>query len=187
MTDWTAIVPLKAVGRKTRLAPGVAALDRDRLAEAMLERVLTALRASRGVGRIVVLSPDRPAAADIGWAPDHGRGLNAELQAADPGGALLVIHADLPLVTAEDVDALLAAAQAGGGAIAPDRHGLGTNALALADGFRLRLAFGVGSFAAHRAQAPDALTAVTRPGLALDVDTMDDLDAAVRGGFALPA
>lgn len=113
-----------------------------------------------------------------GWEPDRGTGLNAELdrvRAARGAASLLVIHADLPRLSGEDVRALLAAAEMHGAAIAPDRAGVGTNAIALARGVPLPFAFGADSFARHEAALPGA-AAVRRDGLARDVDTPEDLD-----------
>ena len=78
----------------------------------------------------------------------------------------------------------LAAAAPGSVAIAPDRHGLGTNALSLplpaAAGFLF--AFGDDSFARHRAEAERlglAVEAVHNLRLERDVDLAEDLpDAA---------
>ena len=73
-------------------------------------------------------------------------GLNTELQALEIAGQRLVIHADLPFVTANDVEALVVAVR-GAGALAPDRHGVEVNALDvdtaedLAEAFRLEFNF----------------------------------------------
>ena len=183
MSLWTAIVPFKTAGqRKTRLAPALSPPERDRLAQALFEHMIGVLGASPAVGRIGVLSESRPARADLDWLPDGGLGLNGELQAVAVSGPRLVIHADLPLVTPDDVEALLAAAQ-GGAAIAPDRHGTGVNALALDAGVSLEFRFGPGSLARHQEQAGGGLAVVARQGLALDIDTPDDLAEAVRLGF----
>ena len=183
MSLWTAIVPLKTAGRrKTRLAAALSPLERDRLTQVLFDRLIGVLEACPAICRISILSEARLGRADLGWLPDRGRGLNAELQAVEIAGPRLIIHADLPLVTPDDVEALVAAAR-GGGAIAPDRHGTGVNALALDTGVSIDFRFGPGSFARHREQA--ALTIVARPGLALDIDTPDDLTQAVRLGFRL--
>jgi 2-phospho-L-lactate guanylyltransferase len=188
---WTAIVPFKTAGqRKTRLAPALSPPERDRLALALFDHVLGVLEACAAISRVSVLSEARPetrpenrhARLDLDWLPDRGLGLNAELQAVAIAGPRLIIHADLPLVTPDDVAALVAAAS-GGGAIAPDRHGTGVNALALDAGVSMEFRFGPGSFARHQEQG--RLTVVARPGLALDVDTPDDLAEALRLGFRL--
>ena len=72
---------------------------------------------------------------------------------------------------------MLADAGLGGCAIAPDRHGIGTNAIALAPGHIFRFAFGAASLGAHRAQGSHVL--VDREGLMFDLDTPGDL-AALR-------
>jgi len=119
------------------------------------------------------------------WIADEGRGLNAELESARTrftGSGVLVLHADLPLLELIDIDVLIGAAEARGIAIAPDRHGSGTNALALLPHAQIAFRFGPDSFWLHREQAPDAMI-VERQGLRLDLDTPDDLAAAEAAGF----
>jgi 2-phospho-L-lactate guanylyltransferase len=89
---------------------------------------------------------------------------------------LLVIHGDLPLLSAPDISALLDAAESSGAAIAPDRHGQGTNALALwMRPPAYTFAYGPNSFALHQQRLGDTLAVVQRKGLACDVDTPNDL------------
>lgn len=184
--SWTAIVPLKAAAdRKTRLA---GALDGDvhaALTVDMAAHVIATLAVVAAITSIRVLSPVPEALPGTVWERDLGQGLNAELDrvcAAHEGQSLLILHADLPLLRAEDVVALLAAAETAGAAIAPDRHGKGTNALALLRAAPIGFAFGADSYARHLQRLPGAMT-VSRDGLAIDIDTADDI--AVAGG-ALP-
>jgi len=183
--QWTAIVPMKqGQARKSRLAPHLSPAQRIRLNEQMTAHVLDQLARVSAISRIVALSPAPPAQAGIGWARDQGRGINVELAALRQGvSPLLVIHGDLPLLQAADVEALLAAAETHDLAIAPDRHGLGTNALALGDDRAFRFAFGEGSARAHQADAGRAAVSVTRLGLSHDVDTVEDLQIAMTHGF----
>jgi 2-phospho-L-lactate guanylyltransferase len=106
-----------------------------------------------------------------------GQGEAERLGAA---GALVLV-ADLPRIGPEDLRALAAAAPAGrGAALAPSRDGTGTNALLVCPPAGLEPALGPGSLARHLAgaQATGLQTAlVPRPGLALDVDTPEDLAA----------
>src|SRR3546814_3537191 len=83
--------------------------------------------------RIIVLAEEAPADWDGDWMADVGRGLNPELEQARKlvAGDLIVLHADLPLLTPGDVTALIEAASESGLAIAPDRHRTGTHGLAL--------------------------------------------------------
>ncbi len=180
---WTALVPLKPAGaRKTRLSGMLSGDRRDALAERLLGHVAGVLRASPAIARIVLLAPQPVAGWTDDWIADEGRGLNVELTAARAKlGAvpLMVLHADLPLLTMADV-AALGDAGASGCAIAADRHGSGTNAIALMPERIFHFAFGADSLAAHRAQGGVLLT--ERAGLALDIDTPEDL--ALAAGLA---
>jgi 2-phospho-L-lactate guanylyltransferase len=139
--------------------------------------------------------PNRARRADLVAEPAGRPGLNAALEharavvrdGAEPG-RLLVVHADLPLLTAADVAAVLA--EPVDVVIATDRHGTGTNLLVVPSsagrgGFAFR--FGAGSRAAHEREASAAgltCAVVDRPGTALDLDTLadwDDLPPLVRG------
>ena len=97
------------------------------------------------------------------------------------GGAngLLTVLPDLPLLSGDDVRALLAAATCEGAVIAPDRHGLGTNALLLAPPDAIPPSFGIDSAPRHRlalALADIPVTDIQRPGTHLDLDTPADLE-----------
>jgi len=131
----------------------------------------------RAVDALYLLAPAAVPAWPTRWLPDGGRGLNSELATARATlgkRPFVIIHADLPRLTTEDVAYLLAAAEANGAAFAPDRHGRGTNAVALADVDPFRFAFGPHSLIAHKQQRPDAAI-VERDGLGFDVDTPLDL------------
>lgn len=172
---WTALLPLKpSAERKTRLAARLSPAQRVTLTETLLARALAALRACPKISDIRLLTAS-PKSWPTSCILDHGRGLNAELQAVRQGrgGNILVVFPDLPFVTADDISALLAAARSAP-VIAPDRHGTGTNAIALPDDVPFTFAFGEDSFSAHAAQG----NFLTRPGLAFDIDTPEDFDAS---------
>lgn len=185
---WTALLPYKPQGeRKTRLSSRLSVEERAKLADALFAHVVGVLKQSPHVATTVILSRERPTGWQGDWIEDHGRGLNPELEAARAtlGAApLLILHTDLPLLAKGDVAALITAAQETGCAIAPDRHGTGTNALALADGRAFSFRFGAGSFRLHRTQGGNSVAVVTRPSLGLDVDMPVDLDEAIAQGFA---
>ena len=186
MTGWTAIIPLN-LGRdcKTRLAGRLSRPARDALVDTMARHVVEQVRAAHGITELIILSPERPMIEGVRWRRDEGCGLNAELAATQKTERVLFIHADLPLLDARDIQALLDDADSAGAAIAPDRACTGTNALALRQiehGFVPQ--FGKGSFTRHCALLPGAAV-VRRPGLALDIDTPDDFDFAASVG-ALP-
>ncbi|QDW61217.1 2-phospho-L-lactate guanylyltransferase [Oerskovia sp. KBS0722] len=145
-----------------------------------------------GPGRLqIVLQPaSRPG---LNAALDVGREIVASL-AADPGtsaeGAtgrpvrLLVAHADLPALTTEDIEVLVAADAPV--VVATDRARSGTNLLVLDADAPFTFRFGVGSLAAHLAEADRRgvrAAVVQRTGTAVDLDTLDDwseLPADVR-------
>lgn len=182
---WTAIVPIKPPGtRKTRLGTiGPDALLA--LTERMLAHVLAVLSKHPDIARVMVLSQTAPPRAQ--WVEDCGRGLNAELQAARTAlnCNLLVLHADLPQVSDADISSLLAIAEGSGAAIAVDRHGTGTNAVAIRLGVPFTFRFGPGSCELHAAQLGGQSDIVHRPGLSHDIDTPEDLQT-FGGGPARP-
>jgi 2-phospho-L-lactate guanylyltransferase len=163
----------------------------------LLERALSAVIAAAPAGAVVVASD--PPAVEVAkrWGletlPDGGAGPNVALSAAarvlaDRGAAFLaVVAADLPLVDAAAVHGLLRKARRDRLAIAPDRLGVGTNALAYAAA-DFPLCFGPGSFARHSAAARALgweVAVFHTPGLAVDLDSGDDLDLVA--GFAPPS
>ena len=187
MNGWTAILPLKlSEDRKSRLAPVLSLGERRDLGDRMALHVITQLRAIAAIDTILMLSPHPVTGLPVQHVLDQGRGLNAELDAvaACIAGPLLVIHGDLPLVSADEISDLIAAAENTGCAIAPDRHGLGTNALALtALPPAFTFAFGPDSFALHQLRLGVTLAVLQRDGLACDVDTQDDLAQAMTQNF----
>jgi 2-phospho-L-lactate/phosphoenolpyruvate guanylyltransferase len=181
------LVPVKALAdAKGRLAPFLSAIERRLLALAMFEDVVATLQAVPGLERPAVVSPDREVwrrAEAIGCraVPETGGGgLNAALLAAAEGlrgrDGVLVVAADLPLASPGALARVLAAAGPAPVVVVPSRDGAGTNVLAWRDAASFRPAFGPGSAARHLA-APGAVR-LDEPGLALDVDTAEDLRAA---------
>lgn len=184
---WTAVLPLRQGPQpKSRLSSRLSPAQRVALSTSMAGIVLRVLHDCPSLDRVILLSPDAPSEGLAGeWLRDEGAGLNQELDALRArlgNSAMLVIHGDLPLVTVADIAALVSGAERHGHALAPDRHGAGTNAVAIGGGRPFTFAFGEGSLHRHLACAPKAMQ-VRRPGLAIDVDTPDDLDAAIAAGF----
>ncbi len=186
LAKWQALVPIKqGTDGKSRLAGVLDCRARAALIRRMAQHVLAVLGQCEAIERITILSPHRPDGWLGDWRRDGGRGLNPELAAwrQGLGGApALVFHADLPLAKPEDVGALLAMADKRRVAMATDRAGLGTNALAIADGAPFEFCFGPMSRMLHTAQFPD-MPVVRRAGLTIDIDTPDDLRFAETCGF----
>jgi 2-phospho-L-lactate guanylyltransferase len=199
------LVPVKALAEaKGRLAPSLAPLQRRLLAIAMFEDVVAALRAVPGLEAPVVVSPDRevwrraeaigcrvveepPAGGSGGLKERSDRppvdqgsgGLNAALALAAAGlagaGGLLVVAADLPLASAAGFGRVLEAAEAAPVVVVPSHDGDGTNVLAWREPGSFAPRFGPDSAARHLS-VPGAVRVDDR-GLALDVDTVEDLRA----------
>jgi 2-phospho-L-lactate guanylyltransferase len=176
-----AIVPVKGLdGAKSRLSAVLTPPERRQLVLEMLERVLDACRAAEVIERTLLVTPEPELApADVDVLVDEGRGHAAALAAAlaDPRAqcGALVVMADCPLVRAESLDALAAAARPV--ALAPAGDG-GVNALAARGPLGFDPAFGHPDGAAltiARARAAGIEPAVVAdPLLALDVDCPED-------------
>lgn len=189
-----AVVPVKDLrGTKSRLAPILDPCARAGLTLYMMRRVVKRLFEAevdevRVVDEVCVVSPDPivlEEAKELGATPllQRSEGLNPALEegreAALERGAssLLILPADLPLVEAEDVLALLESAKGSSVAIVPDGAGTGTNALLLSPPDALPFLFGSGSFEKHveAAQERNLDTKVCEiPRLAFDLDTAED-------------
>jgi 2-phospho-L-lactate guanylyltransferase len=186
VSTWV-LVPVKSRSSgKQRLASVLPEPQRTALIGAMLEHVLAVVRTAPLAG-VLLVSPDHePPPPAVRVLHDDGVGLNAALELAVHElrvlGATraLIVFADLPFLTCEDLVALERATESSGVALAPDHTGTGTNALGLALPSAFRLQFGPDSCARHQREAerighPAAL--VLRPGLAFDVDEPADLEA----------
>ncbi|HTV79596.1 MAG TPA: 2-phospho-L-lactate guanylyltransferase [Steroidobacteraceae bacterium] len=182
-----ALIAIKARARcKSRLAEVLAPAARLELVRGMLDAVLCAARAARTLRQIVVVSPERDSVpADIPVLADAGIGLNESLSAAQRVlhqfgcHELVVLPADLPEVTAMDIDALVRAGRSGGFAIATDAAGVGTNALYLNSPRPFRFRFGLDSRRLHLEQARGLGLdphVVPCAGLEFDVDSPEDLE-----------
>jgi 2-phospho-L-lactate/phosphoenolpyruvate guanylyltransferase len=187
VTDWRVLVPIKQGNDgKSRLGSMMGEGARVGLAERMAAHVLEVLQSCFKSEQVTIMSPHRPEGWNGGWLRDQGRGLNPELtdwRKAQGEAAILIIHADLPLLSAEDVGELIKAAQ-GGAAIATDRAGEGTNAVAISDGREFTFRFGAGSRTLHCRQYPD-MPVLEREGLMSDLDTPDDARFVSARGFAV--
>ena len=170
---------------KTRLAEALAPQERVQFVRSMLAAVLAAADGARTVCQIIVVSPERDCVpAEIPVLADTGECLNSALTQAHRVlrkfgcRELLILPADLPNITAAEIDALVRAGRRGGFAIAPDAAGVGTNALCLVSAHSFRFQFGLDSQRLHleEAQRTGLNAQVVRlPGLEFDVDSPRDL------------
>lgn len=175
------LVPVKAFSdAKARLAAVLGDAERERLARWTATRVL----AAAGELPTYVACDDEQVAT---WAGEHGAailwhpgvGLNAAVNnsVADLREAgvtdVIVAHGDLPRA-----HSLASLTEPGTLTLVPDRHGDGTNVIALPTDLQFRFAYGPGSFQRHldAAIAAGHSVRVRRdPLLAADIDTPADL------------
>jgi 2-phospho-L-lactate guanylyltransferase len=192
MTLW-AIVPVKPLRRgKSRLAGTLTEDERTELNQHLLERTIKVLSALKELDQILVVSRD-PHALTIARnqgaktvQEDGQPHLNTALKRATVMAqvhstrGVLVLPADLPLLTPDDVRALIdRAVKPPVVVIAPDRHGKGTNALLMVPAGQIEYDFGEGSFQRHceRAKKSGArLEIVELHSLGLDLDLPEDLE-----------
>jgi len=192
-----AVIPVKeAQGAKQRLAPVLSAPLRQALALAMLEDVLEAVAGVKGLGGAILVTVDPQAEilarrygmttlAD-GAHDGHTGAVNAGARhlVAQGHGTLLTLPGDLPLVTAAEIETLIAAhGHAPSFTIAPAHDDLGSNAILMSPPQAVPLRFGEDSFfphlAAARAQGIEPCV-VRLAGIAFDIDNPQDLHHFAR-------
>lgn len=192
MTLW-AIVPVKPLRwGKSRLAAVLSQEERKDLNSHLLVNTLETLNLIPEIEHVLVISRD-PAALSLARA--HGARTVQENGAPELNVALaratvvaknystrgvLVVPADLPLITPEDVSAMLALAKDPPVVVVvPDRHRKGTNALLICPVGLIEYDFGPNSFHQHCESALRAearLEVCDLPSLALDMDLPEDLE-----------
>ncbi len=190
MNLWV-VVPVKPFDQaKSRLADVLPPAARARLMRDLLAGVLAQVRASELPVSVLVISRDasvRAYAAELGayTLTETGDDLNAALEQARRwvmqrgGDALLILPADLPLLTVEDILHLYDLGLAGAEVAAAASHDGGTNALWLHPPDGIDFAFGPDSFRRHIEQAAAAgrrWAAYRSETLDWDVDVPADLD-----------
>jgi 2-phospho-L-lactate/phosphoenolpyruvate guanylyltransferase len=192
MTLW-AIVPVKPLRRgKSRLAGALSEDERTELNRTLLQHTLQTLSDLKELEEVLVVSRD-PQALTIARhngartvQEDGQPGLNTALKRATivaqvyATRGVLVLPADLPLISREDILTLIErAGEPPAVVIAPDRHERGTNALLISPAGLIEYDFGENSFQRHCRRAKEAgarLEIVNLPSLALDLDLPEDLE-----------
>ena len=184
----TVLIPVNRLDRaKGRLAELLTLEERAELVRRSLATVLGAVE--RAGLEAVVLTSDEGVSSAV---PEGVRaldedeaieGLSAQLERAAERLAvheLLILHADLPLATAEALRQLVAQAPAAPSVTLVRPTDGGTNAMLLRPPGRFALAYGKGSGDLHEAGAREAGLAVRRveaPELSLDLDRPTDVRA----------
>ena len=193
---WTVVIPVKVLAlAKSRLS-GFADSDREAMALAMAIDTVSAAVACPAVADVIVVSDD-PAvrteaeAAGASVIADHPRaGLNQALVAGArhaasrwPGRGLAALTADLPALSAGQLDAALTAAAAETKAFVADAEGSGTTLYTARPGAAFRPLFGPRSRMRHSQAGAIELDLPGIEGLKRDVDTPTDLREAEQIGL----
>jgi 2-phospho-L-lactate guanylyltransferase len=191
---WHVVVPVKAWdAAKTRL--DLPPPQREALAKSMAQDTLENLAACPLVTQISVVTttpdmvdaPELRPAGQVLVQPEHISNLDqalswaiGELAINGPSDlATAVIVADLPALTASDLQQVLRTASRHRVSMVVDHHGTGTTLLAATDPLLLAPAFGTASAARHQIRAVTVLgTDQCGPAVRCDVDTLDDLTSA---------
>lgn len=191
-----AIVPLNVLKKsKARLSRHLNAVQREQLTVAMLKDVLSALRETRRVHSVLVVTADKTAreitknfGATFLWEGKR-RGLNKGVSLAlkkvqsEGAKAVLVLHCDLPFLKSREIDKFLNQAEGHAIAITPSKDGSGTNALFLKPPQAIRPVFGKNSFRRHLALAKKRglpYKVMRFRGMSFDIDNPRDLAQLMR-------
>jgi 2-phospho-L-lactate guanylyltransferase len=196
MALW-AIVPVKPLRRgKSRLAGVLTPEERNDLNRRLLTHTLETLNAIPEIEQVLVISRDQAA---LSLAREHGARTVLENGAPELNVALarativvknyatrglLIVPADLPLISPEDINAMLEiAVDPPVVVLAPDHRRQGTNALLVCPVGLIEYDFGPGSFQRHCERALQAgarLEILELPSLALDMDMPEDLEMVIE-------
>jgi 2-phospho-L-lactate/phosphoenolpyruvate guanylyltransferase len=185
---------------KTRLAPVLPPEERRALAEAMFRDVLGAALEANAADQVAVVTSDAGllamarAAGAFPIDEEFPRGLNVAVALgtsqliARGARTICTVLSDIPLTTAEDIDAVFAAMPAGRGAVlVPSRDFSGTNIICRSPADAVPTRFGRMSLVRHlddcrTANVPARVLRLAGP--ALDLDVIADLAEFERAGSA---
>lgn len=199
MSGLWAALPVKAVeNAKQRLAPALSPDERQALFKLMVEHALETLAAVDRLDGILVVSSD-PFAISLARRhnarvlPDptnaghtEASTLGAKTLAAEGATGMIQIPGDLPALMPDDINAVLDVhGEAPAITLAPSSDELGSNAVACSPPDLLPLRFGDNSFFPHIERARSLgvePTIVRRDGIALDIDTVDDIKDFLETG-----
>lgn len=190
--DIWAVVPVKLFAHaKRRLMPLLSIHERSTLAGAMLADVLSALVRAPCLAGVIVVTSERNASAiarsagAIVMSDGENAGMNtavaqAARRLADLGvSGMLVIPADVPLITAADVETIVLAHRAAPSVtLVPASNDGGTNALACSPPVAVACRFGEDSLREHREAARSggiAAGVLRLERVGHDIDRPDDL------------
>jgi 2-phospho-L-lactate guanylyltransferase len=189
------VVPVKPLARAKSRLSGAAGPHRERLALAVAtDTVSAALRCPRVRG-VVVVTDDPVAAPELAALGAHivpdepDAGLNPALvhgveraRLLAPEAGVGALSADLPALRPAELDQVLEAAEEAPNAFLPDVAGVGTTLYTARPGAVFEPEFGTDSRARHRDLGAHELSLEDVQSVRQDVDTIDDLRAALALG-----
>ncbi|MFJ5677047.1 2-phospho-L-lactate guanylyltransferase [Streptomyces sp. NPDC093097] len=193
---WSLVVPLKPLVRaKSRLSQAAGEEFRPRLALAFALDTVAAALACADVRDVAVVTDDPVAGEHLAGlgariVPDApANGLNAALahgaavvRARRPEAPIAALNADLPALRPAELAVVLHSAALFPRAFLADAADIGTTLLSATSGVELDPAFGGASRARHLASGAREIVAPNVPSVRRDVDTGDDLRAALALG-----
>jgi FO synthase/2-phospho-L-lactate guanylyltransferase len=194
MSIWS-IIPVKPLNRaKSRLAGVLSAEQRSQFAEVMLRRILEVVNEAPEITGTLIISRDTKAlsiARDMGAktiqessASDLNPALNRATEIVRIWGAagVLILPADLPFVTTEDITSVVDMGMADSDptlVIATDKEYDGTNALFVRPPGLITYSYGYGSYDRHikaASQTGAIIKHYNSENLRLDIDVPADLE-----------
>lgn len=187
---YSALIPVKSLAQaKSRLTNHLTPKQRANLMLDMLHHVIHTLHESELFSRVAVVSADSYVLKQTqkwGAYPyqEEARGHNPALTAAAQHeiardvSALLTISADLPLLNTHDLSTMVDLLSTAEVVLASSQDGTGTNAILTRPPLLVPYVFGPYSYQRYHMEAARRhlhLKTVKRLGLALDIDTITDL------------
>lgn len=166
--ELVAVVPVRGLpAGKRRLAALLDVDERNGLVRAMLDDVVAALAAAESVDRIAIASRDAAARDEAGRLGvdfldqtelrlGYNRAVEFAQDALADSEAILIVPADVPLITPDSVDLVVSTAPAGPAVVVAPAHDGGTNGLFLRPPSVIKPQFGPSSARAHQQSAASA-------------------------------
>lgn len=188
---YNALIPVKSLTTaKSRLSSSFTQHQREQLVLDMLYHVLSVLLDSELFEKVSVVSSDKHvlekaylwgAQAVVEEYHGHNQALHAAAlkEMSEGVTTLLTISADLPLLTTQEIRCFYEQSLQHDVVLAPSRDGTGTNAIMVHPPLAVPYVFGIGSLQSYVEAAKQKHLSYSRfhsVGLALDIDTIDDLD-----------
>jgi len=184
------IIPVKRLDNaKSRLSSLLTDGERKQFCLKMLEEVLRTVKSTKHINQTVVVSNDPEVFHvaknfEAAYLRERKTGLNEAISEAigwctERGAtSILVLPADIPLVTPTDLNRMLALREKASMVISQSRNGKGTNALLLTPPNACPTFYGPCSFQKHLEEASKRRISFCRfksQRIALDIDTVEDL------------